>query len=226
MSETGADAGVVQSRRQLERLVADDELAGRTIQGFAAPGLLMRAVDLDSVVLERVDLQDADGEDARLEHADLRQCDLRRSRWCGGLWNRVKAVDSDLTQIDLSRAQVLRCNLGPVRLGKAGFSGARLQGTTFLASELYGADFRRAVLTKVVFDGYESSTVSLSRADFTGAALFEVDFRRANLYGASLREALLFRCDLRGVNLSSADLRGARMVGCLTHGVDLDDAQI
>ena len=31
-----ADAGVVQSRVQLERLVADDELAGRTIAGFAA----------------------------------------------------------------------------------------------------------------------------------------------------------------------------------------------
>jgi hypothetical protein len=36
MSDSSADAGVVQSRVQHERHVADDELAGRTIAGFAA----------------------------------------------------------------------------------------------------------------------------------------------------------------------------------------------
>jgi uncharacterized protein YjbI with pentapeptide repeats len=221
-----ADAGVVQSRLQLERLVASDELAGRTVQGFAARGALLRGVDLDGLIVERMDFCDADGEDARLERATINMTDARKSRWVGALWNRVQAKDSDLTQIDLSKAQVLRCELGPVRMARACFHGAAIQNTTFKASELYSADFSAAVLTRVVFDGYDGSTVSLSRSDFSGAALFDVDFRRANLYGAVFRQAMLFRCDLRGVNLSSADLRGARMVGCQTAGADLEDAQL
>ena len=55
MSESSADAGVVQSRVQLERLVAEDELAGRTIAGFAAHSVGLRGVDLDSVTLDRLD---------------------------------------------------------------------------------------------------------------------------------------------------------------------------
>jgi len=60
MSDTSADAGVVQSRVQLERLIADDELAGRTISGFAAPSVGLRGVDLDGVTFERLDLRGAD----------------------------------------------------------------------------------------------------------------------------------------------------------------------
>ena len=43
----------------------------------------------------------ADGEDARLERAELKQSDARRSRWTGALWNRVKVIDSDLTEIQV-----------------------------------------------------------------------------------------------------------------------------
>jgi uncharacterized protein YjbI with pentapeptide repeats len=138
----------------------------------------------------------------------------------------VKAKDSDFTEIDFGGAQLLRCELGPLRMPRAGFRKARIQNTTFTQAELYSSDFRGAVLTRVVFDGYEGATVSLSRCDFTGAALVEVEFRRANLYGAVLGGAVLIRCDLRGVNLCSADLRGARLVGCITDGADLDGAQL
>ena len=65
-----ADAGVVQSRVQLERLVAEDELAGRTIAGFAAPSVLLRSVDLDGVTIERLDLR---GADARRDAARARR---------------------------------------------------------------------------------------------------------------------------------------------------------
>jgi uncharacterized protein YjbI with pentapeptide repeats len=126
--------------------------------------------------------------------------------------------------MDLTEAQLLRCELGPVRMSRIRLHRARIQGTTFKESELYSADFSNAVLLKVVFDGYSHATVSLSRADFTGASLFEVDFKRANMYGAVLRGAALIRCDLRGVNLCNADLTGVRLVGCDTTGADLDGA--
>lgn len=226
MSDTSADAGVVMSRVQLERLVASDELVGRTIQGFAARSVGLRGADLDGVMMERVELAEADAEDARLERAELKQVDGRRSKWNGALWNRVTAKDSDFTEVDLGGAQLLRCTLGPMRMPRAIFRKARISTTTFQQTELYSSDFHGAVLTKVVFDGYDGATVSLSRCDFTGAALIEVEFRRANLYGARFDGAVLIRCDLRHVNLCSADLRGARLVGCLTDGADLDGAQL
>lgn len=224
MSDTSADAGVVQSRVQLERLVAEDELAGRTITGFAAPSVGLRSIDLDGVTLQRLDLRGADGDDSRLERASLDQCDLRQMTWKGALWNRVKMKDCDLTELDLSGAQLLRCELGPVRMARVRFHHARIQDTWFKDSELYSADFASCVMLKCTFEGYEHATVSLSRTDWSGASLFEVDFKRANMYGAKLAGAVLVRCDLRGVNLCSADLSGARFVGCDTTGVDLDQA--
>src|SRR5262249_50375640 len=137
--ELSADAGVVQSRVQLERLVAQDELAGRTISGFAAPSVGIRGVDLDGVTLERLDLRDADGDEARLERAELRQCDLRSSQWRGALWHRVRAKDCDLTQLDFTGAQLLRCELGPVRMARIRRHHPKIQGPTVKESELYPA---------------------------------------------------------------------------------------
>ena len=102
MSDTSADAGVVQSRVQLERLVAEDELAGRTIAGFAAQSVGLRAIDLDGVTISRLDLRGCDGDDSRLERAQLELTDLRTSQWKGALWHRVRAKDCDLTELDLS----------------------------------------------------------------------------------------------------------------------------
>src|SRR5947207_12019645 len=109
MTDTSADAGVIQSRVQLERLVAEDELAGRTIAGFAAPSVGLRGVDLDGVALERLDLRGADGDESRLERSILKESDLRTSQWRGALWHRVTAKDCDLTELDLTGGQLLRC---------------------------------------------------------------------------------------------------------------------
>jgi hypothetical protein len=226
MSESSADAGVVQSRVQLERLVADDELAGRTIAGFAAPSVGLRGVDLDNVTIDRLDLRGADGDEARLERAELKMTDLRTSQWKGALWHRVHAKDCDLTELDLTGAQLLRCEFGPVRMARMRLHKARIQACKFVDSELYSADFSSVVMMKTTFEGYSHATVSLSRTDWTSAALFDVNFNGANMYGATLRNAVLVRCDLRRVNLCSADLTGVRLVGCETTGVDLDGATL
>ncbi len=226
MTDTSADAGVVQSRIQLERLVAEDELSGRTIAGFAAPSVGLRAIDLDGVTMERLDLQGADGDDSRLERATLALSDLRTSQWKGALWHRVTARDCDLTELDLTGAQLLRCTFGPVRMARLRLHRAKIQDCHFKDSELYSADFSNAIVIKSVFEGYGHATVSLSRTDWTGAVLFDVDFRQANMYGANLRGATFVRCDLSRVNLCSADLAGAKLVGCITNGIDLDGATL
>ena len=108
MTDTSADAGVVQSRVQLERLVAEDELQGRTIAGFAAPSVGMRSIDLDGVTLEKLDLRGCDGDESRLERAEIKMCDFRTSSWKGALWHRVKGKDCDLTEIDITGATLMR----------------------------------------------------------------------------------------------------------------------
>jgi len=127
VSDTSADAGVVQSRVQLERLVAEDELSGRTISGFAAPSVGLRSLDLDGVTLERLDLRGADGDESRLERAELKQSDLRTSQWRGALWHRVRAKDCDLTELDFTGAQLLRCELGPVRMARVSAARSSLK---------------------------------------------------------------------------------------------------
>lgn len=217
-----ADAGVIESRVQMERLAAEDALAGRTIQDFAAPSAGLRERDLDGVTIERLDLREADCDGCRLENARLRSTDLRSARFVGALWHRVTAQQCDLTQIDLQEAQLLACELSTLRLGRADFRRARLQRTRFLDVELYSADFAGAILTKCSFEG--GATASVSRVSFAGAVLVDVDLRGANGYAAVFDQALLVRCDLRGANLCEASFRGARLVGCYTEGADIDGA--
>ena len=105
----------------------------------------------DVVLIERLDLQGCDGDEARLERAELTLSDLRTSQWKGALWHRVRAKDCDFTGLDFSGAQLLRCELGPVRMERVCFHRARIQDTKFVESELYSADFAGAVLLKVTF---------------------------------------------------------------------------
>ena len=230
MSETieggfeDGDEGPVLSRVQLERLAAEDRLAGRALRDFAAPAAPLRELDLDGVRLERLDLRQAEGAGARLEHAQLRAVDLRGADFAGALWHRVSAHQCDLTELDLEGAQLLACELSTLRMGRTRFCRARLQRTRFLDAELYSADFSDAILTKCTVEG--GATASISRARFARATLVEVDLRGVNGYASEFDGALLVRCDLRGANLSEASFRGARLVGCLIEGADLDGAAL
>lgn len=221
-SHLDADAGVVESRVQMERLAAEDLLVGRTIQGFAAPRAGLRERDLDRVTIEKLDLCEADCEGARLEHARLRMTDLRNARFAGALWHRVTAHQCDLTQASFEAAQMLACELSTLRLGRASFRDARVQRTRFHDVDLRSSDFTGAILTKCTFEG--GATSGLERVRFAGATLIDVDLRGVNAYAAVLDGALLVRCDLREANLCEASFRGARLVGCYTQGVDIDGA--
>ena len=76
-NDPDADAGVVESRVQMERLRAEGLLVGREIQGFKATGMGLRDADLYGVTVKKLDLQDADCDAALLERAVLEAVDLR-----------------------------------------------------------------------------------------------------------------------------------------------------
>ncbi len=224
VSDDDSGANVVESRHDLLMKFAEGELVGRTVRGVSAASLAMVAADLDGTRFERVDLSACNLSRARLENATLLQVDFREGCWSGALWNRVHATTSDFTQIDLTAATLLRCELAEVRMPRALLRGAAVRGCRFTSVELARADLSSAVVTRCQFAGYSDGTASLSRVILAGAALIEVDLARVNLYAADLRGALLVRCDLRAANLCEADLRGARLVGCALDGADLEGA--
>jgi len=179
------------------------------------------------VKMHRVGFQEADLTNARLEHAELRSVEMIRAQLDGALLHRVNAHDCDFTEIGLQGAELRRCELGPqLRMPKAKLVGAKIQATTFRAVELYGANFRNAVILRSQFVDYGNSTASLTRAQLVEAVLIEVDLREVNLYGADLSRALLVRCDLRAARLDSAVLEGARLIDCRTEGADLSGATV
>lgn len=220
-----ADAGPVQSRPQLERLVASGRLSGRTCAGFAAPRANLREADMDGVQWARVDLQDADCTLARLERGEVTMVDGRRSVWDGALWHRVVVRDADFTEANFTGAHWLRCQLTNARMGRLRLAGARVADSIFTTTELYGAQCQGAVFVRTRFVGYQNVTVSLTRADFRGATLIECDLADANLYGADLSDAKLIRCNVRGASLAHCNLAMSSWVACQTDGVDLDGAR-
>jgi fluoroquinolone resistance protein len=219
---------VIESATQLLMLAEERELAGKTMRNVVAPGCGLSGADLDSVTFERVSLERANLSNSRLEHASLRSVDLTGVDFEGSLFHRVRAYDNTImTEARLVGCEIRRCELGPnLRMPKADFTRAKVQGTTFRQVELYGANFKNAIFLRSSFVDYANSTASLTRARFVEAVLIDVDLREVNLYGADFSRALLIRCDLRAAKLDEAVMTGTRLIDCRTEGADLRSAKV
>ncbi len=221
---------VIESQTQLRMLLEENEVAGKTLRDFVAPGMGCSGADLDSVTIERVGFPEGNLSDVRLEHAKLKSVDLTGASLVGALLNQLNAYDNtQLRGADLSGATIHRCNLGPnLWMERCNLTGAKLQGTTFNAVELQRACFRNAVLMRCTFSGYAEKGVvaSLNKTSFVEAVLIEVDLREVSLQGADFSRALLIRCDLRGAKLTGADMTGARTIDCREDGADLSDMKV
>jgi hypothetical protein len=102
-----------------------------------------------------------------------------------------------------SRQQYLNLsntNLSGADLGRANLFGVHLRGADLSGANLLGADLGRADLR-----GANLSDATLIEANLFGAHLSGADLRGANLFGTNLSEAYL-----RGANLSGADLPDAK----------------
>lgn len=93
-------------------------------------------------------------------------------------------------------------------------------------SDVHGADFSAAVLTKLCALGANLSDVQMEEAQLQGAALCGADLTSANLRHADLRNANLSWCDLQGAGLFAADLRGANLAWADLRNVDLREANL
>jgi uncharacterized protein YjbI with pentapeptide repeats len=133
-------------------------------------------------------------EQPALSGANLSQADLSGANLFG----------ADLSRADLSGAHLSGANLGETRLLEADFRGADLSGTYLGWADLYKADLSRA---------------DLGEADLKGAALTDAHLGEANLSGADLTEATLVRTDF-----SNAILTGCSIYGISAWDVNLDRA--
>ena len=145
-------------------------------------------------------------------------------------------IKPDLSEANLSGANLRETDLGGANLSKADLSRADLREANLNWADLSGANLGKADLSEANFcradlTGTNLSGASLSRADFSEADLRRADLgegnlSRADLRGADLREANLSGADLSEANFSGADLRGANLSGAALRGTHLSEANL
>jgi hypothetical protein len=123
---------------------------------------------------------------------------------------------SNLSNADLSFADLRGSTLSFANLSKADLSNADLRGSTLSFANLSNANLSNANLSKadLSFADLRGSTLSfanLSNANLSNANLSKADLSNADLRGSTLRGCILSCCiligaDFRGADLSSADL--------------------
>jgi uncharacterized protein YjbI with pentapeptide repeats len=141
-----------------------------------------------------------------LTDVNLSEADLTEIRLCG-----ADLIKADLTDADLSGAFLIEADLN-----KADLSGANLS-----ESDLGGADLIEADLTDANLSG-----AYLGGADMTGTYLKWTDLSGTNLNGANLSGADLSAADARGANLMGADLTGIRLVETKIAGAELTNCRV
>jgi uncharacterized protein YjbI with pentapeptide repeats len=123
---------------------------------------------------------------------------------------------TDLSFVDLSRAQLDHSDFSGARLTRANLSWASIK-----ESDLSGADFQGANLMRTEFWNSD-----LSRANFSAADLFEVRFQMANLSEAKIQRVNLSMANLWQANLSKASLRKSNLSRVFAWEADLSEADL
>ncbi len=213
-------------RELVEHSASLPRLSGAHLEGFTAPGALLREAQLDEAHLAHAQLDGADLSRARLDRADLRGSSLRGAKLVGASARAADLSGADLRSacLDdafLNQAQLAETRLEAAHLCKAVLDGAQLQRALLDRADLSGASLRGANLAEASFID----------ANFTGAILDGLDLRGLRLATRKLANASLVGCNLEqmqldGPDLSIADLRDALLTASRFTAADLRGAQL
>ena len=156
------------------------------------------------------------------------------------VWNHWRSqnptIQIDLSEVDLTDANLNECDLSKTNLYHADLSGAKLIGARLWEAFLVESNLTKAILRNAHLAGANLFSAILSGADLRGAnlekaELTDTDFRRANLRNAFLADAIIYRADLSrailsGAGLAGADLRKSNLSGANLRNADLSGADL
>lgn len=128
---------------------------------------------------------------------------------------------ADLTNAEMSGANLMWASLDGANLSGADLRGADLSGTHLKEANLSGADMRKANLSKADLRHADLERANLFGADLNGANLTGANLFGANLAGANLYSARLNYVDLTATQLVRIDLNGTDSGVPYVHVVDL-----
>jgi uncharacterized protein YjbI with pentapeptide repeats len=161
-----------------------------------------------------------------LSEADLSKANLRRIDLSGANLSKADLSGTYLSNASLREASLIKADLSVANLRGADLSVANLRGADLSGASLIKADLSGASLIKADLSGADLSRANLREADLRGVYLGVADFSGADLSGAILSEAILSEADLNGTNLSKVDLSEADLRGKDLSKVDLSETNL
>src|ERR1039457_426016 len=132
-------------------------------------------------------------------------------------------TNADLTGANLSNLDLNGATLTGAQLNGADLSGATLNGANLDGAQMKGADLSNSFLFDAELNRADLSHAALNEANLNGTSLSDATMKDTTLTGASLGGAILTRAQLNGANMSAADLSGANLAGADLSGADLSD---
>ncbi len=221
------------------------DFSGAWLESSNLAGSNLTRAKFNSAVLAHADFTDAiavgaDFSQANLGNALFKRTVLARSKFCRAIFMRSHLIGTDMRWADLRWADVLEtvwegvdCSeamagelfFHKLKLDQNLFSGARLEGSTFLECSLIEADFTECNLSRVNFLGCIAQKARFDAALMKQSVFAtDCDFSGASFAGADLSAANIGESDLSGSRLRSANLDGANLTRANLKGSDLSRA--
>lgn len=126
---------------------------------------------------------------------------------------RIQMSSGSCAGCDLSNKAMNGVQLKDVNLTGSLFNNSNLSGGSLDGSDLSGAQFRRALMYRVIGEGVTLQRAVLEDATLTEANLSNSKFANANLSRANLTRAVFSNTDFTGAEFNNANLTEAQFKG-------------
>lgn len=117
------------------------------------------------------------------------------------------STELDLSGIDLSEADLSESSFCKVKLVGANFTGAKLEGTSFICVDMTDAILDDVKMSNGSVNHSNLTGVQAKRCDFINCCMWDCCFKEAKLNASCFLASQLCDGNFRGADLSNCDLR-------------------
>jgi uncharacterized protein YjbI with pentapeptide repeats len=156
--------------------------------------------------------------------ASLAGGSFHRARWMGLTLPKTGEGASNLSDVDLTQADLQGAMLDSVVAHRVRLSGARLDKASLAGVDAAEAEFDSAWLVAAMSDRINLRGANLKGAVLDDASLAGAELDDADLTGARFRKADLTGATLLGCKIVDADFTGANLTGCTMRELVLREA--